>query len=55
MAQTIYCDESGFTGNNLSDLDQPYFVYADVAITPEEATEIKDRTLAPLIRAGSSG
>jgi len=45
MAQTIYCDESGFTGNDLSNVDQPHFVYAAVAITPEEADEIKDRVI----------
>jgi hypothetical protein len=45
MAQTIYCDESGFTGNNLSNVEQLHFVYAGVAITPEEANEIKDRVI----------
>src|SRR6266478_2042043 len=45
MAQTIYCDESGFTGNDLSNVDQPHFVYAGVGITPEEANEIKDRAI----------
>lgn len=28
----IYCDESGFSGNNLLDSQQPYFAYAAVAI-----------------------
>jgi hypothetical protein len=46
MAQTIYCDESGFTGNDLSNVDQPHFVYAAVAITPEEADAIRDRVIA---------
>ena len=27
----IFCDESGFSGNNLLDRQQPYFVYAAVA------------------------
>jgi hypothetical protein len=26
----IYCDESGFTGNNLLDRIQPYFTYSSV-------------------------
>ncbi len=45
MPQTIFCDESGFTGNDLSNVDQPHFVYAGIAITPEEANEIKDRVI----------
>ena len=38
--QTIFCDESGFTGNNLTDESQPTFVYAAIAITDLEAAEI---------------
>jgi hypothetical protein len=45
MPQTIYCDESGFTGNHLSNVDQPHFVYAAVAITQAEADEINDRVI----------
>ena len=37
--QEIYCDESGFTGNNLLDQDSTFFAYASVAIDHEEATE----------------
>jgi len=40
MPQTIFCDESGFTGTRLSDEAQPYFVYASVALSPEKADEI---------------
>ena len=40
MIQTIYCDESGFTGTNLSDEDQPYFVYSSLALNPERAGEL---------------
>ena len=36
----IYCDESGFSGNNLLDKDQQFFVFASVAITPERADEL---------------
>ncbi|HEY7210575.1 MAG TPA: DUF3800 domain-containing protein, partial [Bryobacteraceae bacterium] len=37
MAGIIYCDESGFSGNNLSDDAAPYFVFAGVLIEPREA------------------
>jgi hypothetical protein len=40
MSQSIYCDESGFTGTNLSDREQPYFVYVSVAISETAAAEI---------------
>ena len=36
MPATIYCDEAGFTGNNLLDTQQPYFSYASVAIDPDQ-------------------
>ncbi len=36
-AQTIYFDESGFTGNNLLDPAQPVFAYAGVAVDPADA------------------
>ena len=39
-AQTFYFDESGFTGNNLLDPQQPVFVYAGVAIDEELASQI---------------
>lgn len=44
MIQTIYCDESGFTGTKLSDKDQPHFVYASVAVAPDRAGEIVRET-----------
>ena len=40
MAEIIYCDESGFSGNNLSDDGAPYFVFAGVLIDPKEADAI---------------
>jgi len=40
MSETIYCDESGFSGNNLSDDGSPYFVYAGLLIDPAEAEAI---------------
>lgn len=40
MSETIYCDESGFSGNNMSDDGSPYFVYAGILIDPEEAQAI---------------
>ncbi len=36
----IYCDESGFTGNNLNDHEQTFFTYSAVQISNEEATSI---------------
>jgi len=38
-AQEIFCDESGFTGNNLLYQQQPFFTYASIAISNEEAAE----------------
>ena len=40
LAQTIYCDEAGFTGNNLLDEQQPAFSYASVAIEETDADRI---------------
>jgi uncharacterized protein DUF3800 len=40
MPQTIFCDEAGFTGNNLLDPAQPFFTYAALAIDPEHASSI---------------
>lgn len=42
MTRTVFFDESGFTGRNLRDPDQPYFVYAGVAIEPDEAKHLLD-------------
>lgn len=35
----IFCDESGYTGYNLLEQNQPYFVYAALNIEEEEAKE----------------
>ncbi|MCY3812379.1 MAG: DUF3800 domain-containing protein [Gammaproteobacteria bacterium] len=43
LAQTIYCDEAGFTGNHLLDEQQPAFAYASVAIEKPEAEKIVRR------------
>jgi len=40
MSEVIYCDESGFSGNNLNDDGTPYFVFAGVLIDPKEAEAI---------------
>lgn len=37
MSEVIYCDESGFSGNNLADDGSPYFVFAGVRIDPQDA------------------
>jgi hypothetical protein len=38
----IYCDEAGFTGNNLLDPTQPYFVFGSVDIENSHAQELID-------------
>ncbi len=38
--QTIYFDETGFTGNNLLDEQQPVFVYTSVAINEDKAFDL---------------
>jgi hypothetical protein len=43
--QDIYCDESGFTGNNLLDEATPFFAYATVAVNHEEAKEYVERVI----------
>jgi Protein of unknown function (DUF3800) len=43
--QEIYCDESGFTGNNLLDEATPFFAYATVAVSHEEAEEFVERVI----------
>lgn len=45
MAQRIYFDESGFTGNNLLNEKQHYFAYASVATDPDEAKAVVDRIM----------
>jgi len=40
MGKSVFCDESGFSGDNLQDAAQPYFVYAGVVIEPEEASHV---------------
>jgi hypothetical protein len=37
---TVYCDEAGFTGNNLLDHQQPFFAYSAVALEAAEVAEI---------------
>jgi len=45
MPLTVYCDESGFTGNQLSNRDQRYFAYASVAIEPQRGDELVAQTV----------
>ena len=40
LPQTIYCDEAGFTGNNMLDTEQPIFTYASVAMDQTEAKDL---------------
>ena len=39
LSNEIYCDEAGFTGNNLLIPDQPFFVFSSVAIELDEARD----------------
>jgi hypothetical protein len=45
-AQTIYFDESGYSGNNLLSPDQPAFVYASAAIEPSYASSLHSEILS---------
>ena len=45
-AQTIYFDESGYTGNNLLSPNQPAFVYASAAIDPAYASSLHSEILS---------
>jgi hypothetical protein len=40
MCTTIYCDEKGFSGQNLFEDDQQTFMYSSVAIEPEHASYV---------------
>ena len=50
MATTVYCDEAGYTGDDLQSKQQPYFTYAGVALEAAEAAEIVQE-VRQLIRA----
>lgn len=43
--QTVYFDESGFTGSNLMHPEQPVFVYASVAIEPDHASYLHSEVI----------
>lgn len=47
-AQAVYCDESGFTGQNLLDSQQRTFAYSAVAIEREDAEGLLARAQAAL-------
>ena len=40
LPQRVFCDESGFTGDNMLDSQQPFFTYASVAMDEKEAEEL---------------
>lgn len=40
LAQQIFCDEAGFTGNRMLDADQPLFTYSSVALDRKTADRI---------------
>lgn len=41
----IFCDESGFTGENLLNKDQRFFTYGSVAISPSDASTLVAQTI----------
>ena len=49
----IYCDEAGFTGDNLLDSSQEVFVFAGVAMKDERASEVVERTIRDFKLQGS--
>lgn len=42
---SVFCDEAGFTGNNLLDSAQEVFVFSGVAMPAERAIELVQRTI----------
>ena len=40
LSRLISCDEAGFTGNRLLDREQPYFAYASVDLSTDEAVAL---------------
>jgi len=42
---SVFCDEAGFTGNNLLDSEQEVFALAGVAMETDKAREVVERTL----------
>src|SRR5688572_30000482 len=49
----IFCDESGFTGQHLSNPDQRYFAFGSVAIPPDDAAELVARIVRDFRLQGS--
>ena len=46
MTQTIFCDESGATGNVLLDDAQPFFIYSSLAVNAERANQVANEAIA---------
>jgi len=46
VPQSIYCDEAGYSGNNLLDPGQPFFTYSTVAIEHDVADALVRDTIA---------
>ena len=44
--KNIYCDEAGFTGANLLDVNQPYFTFATTDIDEDAARELLAEAVA---------
>ena len=45
---TIFSDESGYTGPNLTNVDQPYFVLATISFEEHEAKAIRDNLFSSI-------
>src|ERR1700730_7019548 len=50
---TIFCDEAGFTGNNLLDKEQQAFVYVGLAMPADRAQELVMATIKDLRLQGT--
>src|SRR6266511_1554025 len=49
----IFCDESGFTGQHLLNLNQRYFAYGSVGIAPADASALVAKTIRDFRLQGS--
>jgi hypothetical protein len=46
VPQNVYCDEAGFSGNNLLDANQPFFTYSAVALDEADAANTVKEAIA---------
>lgn len=43
MSKLIFMDESGYTGEDLANEDQPCFAVSSVKLTEKKATDLKEK------------